>query len=281
MTEHAERGRTLIQGLGGESRRHEIERLETMPEKVISLEERLRDMRRVDNALISRDVILAHEFDEIEKREMFFASERYRLLCTRVLQVNRSTKSQIFLVTSAIAGEGKTLTITNLAFGLSSVEGKRTLLVDLDLRRPSMHRLLGVRPELGDCVFLEKETNWRESVMSIRPNLHVLLAHTAVDRPDELLHSDKMQTFLAESRKEYDIVLIDSAPLLVAVDTHVLVSLVDQALLVVRADNTPIDCAREALGVLGTKALGCILNDVKRLKYEEYYRSYYGEDRKA
>lgn len=281
ISAQSERERNILPGVNTTFYKPELEHVDMKSEKIISLDERFPGMRGLDNSRVSREVVLAHDFPEKEKRETFFAAERYRLLCSRVLQVSRSTKSQIFLVTSAVAEEGKTLTITNLAFGLGSVEGKRTLLVDLDLRRPSMHRLLGVRPEPGDCVFLEKDCDWKQSLISLRPNLHVMLALNPADRPDELLHSDAMQNFLEEARKQYDLILIDSAPLLVAVDTHVLVSMVDQALLVVRADKTPIDCAREAIGILGSKALGCVLNGVKRMKYEEYYRSYYGVERRA
>jgi capsular exopolysaccharide synthesis family protein len=280
MSLKVEAGSKLAAGLIEGSSTSALEQVELKSRKILNLDERYPGLPRLDSRRIAREVILAHELSEEERRDTFFAAERYRLLCTRVLQVTRSLKSQVFLVTSAIAGEGKTLTATNLAFGLSSVEGKRTLLVDLDLRRPSMHRLLGVRPKPGDCVFLEKQGDWRQSLIGLRPNLQALLALSASDRPDELLNSQCLERFLAEAREEYDIILIDSAPLLVAVDTHVIVSLVDQALLVVRADSTPIDCAKEALGVLGAKALGCVLNDVKRLKYEEYYRSYYGDDRR-
>ena len=281
MSLEAKRESRSSSGLIGDSRMSDMERMDLKSDNIIKLDERLPGLRALDNTRVAKEVILAQDLSDEEKRDTFFAAERYRLLCTRVLQVTRSLKSQVFLVTSAIAGEGKTLTVTNLAYGLSSVEGKRTLLVDLDLRRPSMHRLLGVRPEASDCVFLEKQEDWRRSLFSLRPNLHALLALNAAEKPDELLHSEGMERFLAEAREEYDIILIDSAPLLVAVDTHVIVAMVDQALLVVRADSTPIDCAKDALAILGAKALGCVLNDVKRLKYEEYYRSYYGDERRA
>jgi Mrp family chromosome partitioning ATPase len=89
-----------------------------------------------------------------------------------------------------------------------------------------------------------------------------------------------MQELLLAAREEYDYVLIDSAPLLLAADTHALLPIIDQALLVIRANHTPIACCQDALKILGEKAVGCILNDVKRLKYETYYRGYYGTDEK-
>ena len=272
-------GGRLIEALENSPRIIDRDSAELKAARILNLSDGLTGPRTLDRTHIVREVVLAHDFSNEERRETFFAAERYRLLCTRVLQVCRSLRSQVFVVTSAIAGEGKTLTATNLAFGLSSVQGKRILLVDLDLRRPSMHRLLGVRPQPGDCSFLEKQEDWRSSLLAPRENLHVLLALNAADKPDELLHSESMERFLIEARNGYDIIVIDSAPLLVAVDTHVIISMADQALLVVRADSTPIECAREALTVLGAKAVGCVLNGVKRMKYEDYYRSYYGDER--
>src|SRR5271165_1692786 len=81
----------------------ELERSQQKSGKIINLEERTLGLRTLDNKRIAREVILAHEFSDEEKRETFFAAERYRLLATRILQVNRSLRSQIFLVTSAIA----------------------------------------------------------------------------------------------------------------------------------------------------------------------------------
>jgi protein-tyrosine kinase len=229
----------------------------------------------VDDALISPEVVLARRSAAGLPETMLLAAEKYRLLCTRILQVARAQRSKVFMVTSAIAEEGKTLTSLNLAFGLSHVQDRRTLLVELDLRRPSMHRRLGIRSTTTDMTFLEQSEDWRSGLWRLRPNLHALLAVNPSLRPDELLHSDKMTNFLEEARSEYDFVVIDTAPLLVTADAHALIPIVDHALFVIRANHTPIDCAQDALAMLGKKALGCVLNDVAELKYEEYYSRYY------
>lgn len=242
---------------------------------VVSLDLKSPGMRKVDDRRIVREVVVGRPISPERDQDLVSAVERYKLLGTRVLQVARTLRSQVFLVTSATPEEGKSLTTLNLGFALSGVEGKRVLIVELDLRRPSMHRLLGLHSLPGEETFLAKEEDWHESLWSLRPNFHVLLAMNPSSQPDELLHSESMSTFLAEARKEYDIILIDSVPLMAAVDTHVLLPMIDQALLVVRADQTPIDCAQDALKILGAKALGCVLNDVKRMKYEDYYRGYY------
>lgn len=236
-------------------------------------------LRKLDNSRIANQVVLAQRLSRQEEKNLHFIIQRYRLLCNRLVEVANNLHSQVFLITSAIAEEGKTLTSANLAFALSGIERRRTLLIDLDLRRYSLHSLLGIRSAPDEELFLEA-ADWHDCLWSLRPNLDALLPTKTAELPDQLLHSNAMQNLLIAARTEYDYVLIDSAPLLLAADTHALLPLIDQALLVVRADHTPMTCSQDALRVLGDKAVGCILNDVKRLKYETYYHGYYGTDEK-
>lgn len=231
--------------------------------------------RRIDSNVVASKVILARRSVAGLSEDKLLAAEQYRLLCTRILEVSRNQRSKIFLVTSAIAEEGKTLTSMNVAYGLSHVIGKRVLLVELDLRRPSMHKLLGVHPKSTDKSFLESVEDWRESLWELRPNLNILLAMNPSLSPVEVMQGERMQRFVSEIRDDYDFIVIDSAPILVAADTHALLPVIDHALMVVRADHTPINCARDALAILGNKALGCVLNDLKKLKYDKHYSRYY------
>jgi len=235
--------------------------------------------RKVDNSRIKNEVVLAQRLSREQERSLHFVIQRYRLLCNRLVEVAQNLHSRVFLITSALAEEGKTLTTANLAFALSGIEHKRTLLIDLDLRRYTLHSVLGIPSSNSEPLFLETE-DWHASLWSLRPNLDALLPIRPADQLDQLLHSEAMQNLLVAARREYDYVLIDSAPLLLAADTHALLPIIDQALLVVRADRTPIACSQDALKILGDKAVGCILNDVKRMKYESYYKGYYGTDDK-
>jgi capsular exopolysaccharide synthesis family protein len=228
-------------------------------------------MRTIPDDAIAPQVILARSGPADLSEEALIAVEKYRLLCTRVLQVARSLKSKVFLVTSAVVRDGKTLTALNLAYGLSRVPGKRTLLVELDLRRPSMRHILGLFNVNKEMSFLESDDDWHGSLWQLRPNLHALLAMTSSLRSDVLLQSERMQNFLTQARAEYDYIVLDSAPLLAASDTHALVPLVDQALFVIRANHTPIHHAQQGLEILGKKTLGCVLNDARELQYQEYF----------
>ena len=235
--------------------------------------------RKVDNSRIKNEVVLAQRLSREQERSLHFVIQRYRLLCNRLVEVAQNLHSRVFLITSALAEEGKTLTTANLAFALSGIEHKRTLLIDLDLRRYTLHSLLGIPTSDSEPLFLDA-ADWHTCLWSLRPNLDALLPSRPADQLDQLLHSTATQNLLVASRQEYDYILIDSAPLLLAADTHALLPIIDQALLVVRADRTPIPCSQDALKILGDKAVGCILNDVKRMKYESYYNGYYGTDDK-
>jgi protein-tyrosine kinase len=232
-------------------------------------------LRRLDGSKIVKSVVMAQRLSHQEEKNLHFVLQRYRLLCNRVVEVARNLNSQVFLITSALAEEGKSLTISNLAFALSGIENKRTLLIDLDLRRYSLHSMFGLSASYDEEHFLKAE-DWHRSLWSVRPGLDALLATSCVEYPDEMLHSNAVRKLLATAKEEYDYILIDSAPLLLAADTHILLPIIDCALLVVRADVTPMACSQDALKILGDKAVGCILNDVKRLKYEAYYHGYYG-----
>ncbi|MBW4027388.1 CpsD/CapB family tyrosine-protein kinase [Acidipila rosea] len=223
---------------------------------------------------VQSDIILAHALTQEQEKCVYFPLERYRLLSTRVLQVARNLKSKVFLITSAIAEEGKTITAANLAFALSGASSIRTLIIDLDLRRPSLATRLGIKESSKASSYITAP-DWHECIWGLKPNLHALVLSSPADRPEEAVHSEGVKKVLEAARQEYDMVIIDSAPLLLAVDTHVLLPMVDHALLVVRADHSPIACAQDAVKMLGDKALGCVLNDVKKMKYEEYYRAYY------
>ncbi len=232
-------------------------------------------LRQIDPGSVQPEVVMARELTKEQEKQYYFSMERYRLLSSRIFETARLSHTKVFLTASALAEEGKTLTTANLAFAMSKAGKKRTLLIEFDLRRPSLRALFQVPADHSEEHFLEA-ANWHDCLWSLRPNLHALLVPWSSDKPDTMMHSEATKQLIAQAREEYDYILIDSAPLLLAVDTHVLLPLIDHALLVVRADKTPISCCQEALRVLGSKGMGCILNDVKRMKYESYYKAYYG-----
>ena len=223
---------------------------------------------------VSSRVLTATPLSENAPDCMVLAAEQYRLLRTRVIQICRSKRGNVLLITSALAGEGKTLTAINLSYSLASLENKRVLYVELDLRRPSAHTLLGLRSDAGSTTFLESKRPWQECIHKLTSNLDVLLAYNPSQTPNDTLHKDELAIFLTNASKQYDVVILDTAPLLATVDTEAVLPLVNSVLFLIRADKTPIDCVRDALALVGEKAVGIVLNGTNTLKYRDYYYGY-------
>lgn len=229
---------------------------------------------RVDLARINQSLVtLAPAGAELDSKQQVMA-EQFRLLRTRVKTMSKDFQLRTMLITSALSGEGKTTVASNLAGSLSGVEGLRVLLIDFDLRRPSLHTIFGVESDRRrQPSWLAGETPWQSAVYQVNRRLDVLFGFTPLEEPDQLLQSSRLEKLLKEMQSEYDVMILDSAPMLAVSDTHSLVPLVDCALFVLNADTTPIHATREALGMLQNKVAGCIVNRVRHLKREDYYRN--------
>jgi capsular exopolysaccharide synthesis family protein len=230
--------------------------------------------RRVDISKVSQSLVtLAPAGAELNPKQQVMA-EQFRLLRTRVKALSKDFQLQTMLITSALSGEGKTTVAANLAGSLSGVEGLRVLLVDFGLRRPGLHTVFGVekdRPYLPS--WLAGETPWQSAIYQVNRKFDVLFGFDPLEEPDHLLQSSRLEKLLKEMKTEYDVMVLDSAPMMAVSDTHSLVPLVDCTLFVLNADTTPIHAAREALAMLLDKVAGCVVNRVQHLKSEDYYRN--------
>jgi capsular exopolysaccharide synthesis family protein len=189
----------------------------------------------------------------------------------------------VLLVTSAAGGEGKSLTAMNLAMSLSaSVEG-RVLLVDCDLRRPQVHERLGLQdtPGLSDLSALPDCDVG--SFVSKVGNLDVMPGGTGLSDPAGLFNSRRTREILARLREEYQLIVLDSPPIVPIADSHFLAGLADGVIVVVRARQTRRELLQGAIESLGaTNILGIVLNDVEygdtryAYAYRYYQRNYTG-----
>ncbi len=231
-------------------------------------------VRHVDLLQISQSLVtLAPNGAELTPKQQVMA-EQFRLLRTRVKALSKDFQLRTILITSTLSGEGKTTIAANLAGSLSGVEGLRVLLVDFDLRRPTLHTIFGVEPERRQQPsWLAGEMPWQRAIYQVNQRLDVLFGFFPLDEPDELLQSSRLDKLLKEMKAEYDVMILDSAPMMAVADTHSLVPLVDCSLFVLNADKTPIYGAREALSMLHDKVAGCVVNRVSQLKTEDYYRN--------
>jgi polysaccharide chain length determinant protein (PEP-CTERM system associated) len=178
---------------------------------------------------------------------------------------------RVILVTSAARGDGKSLTCMNLAVSLAADLGRRVLVVDGDLRRPSAHRLLRIRTKLGLSDILRGDAAIKDCAVNAKlPNLTLIPAGRVARNPLALLTSPAFLEMLAEAKKHYDVVLIDSPPLLPVVDTKILRRMADMVLFVVRADATPRDGVVRSLADMRDVA-GVIFNQVSPGSFRRYY----------
>ena len=204
--------------------------------------------------------------------ENWFVGEELRLLAARVRELRRERNVHCFALSSALPGEGKSTVCVGLATALSREPGRRILLIEADLRRPSIGRTLALPAVSGLAEFLNGSAAG-VPIRTVEPGGFDLLVAGLVelDRP-ETLGSPKMAALLHAARARYDFVLVDSPPLIPVADSVLFQEVVDGFLLVVRSRHTPRAAVDEALAKLRTGAvLGIVLND--HHVYRDSYRA--------
>lgn len=215
-------------------------------------------------------------------------AEMFRVLRASVTLLGDETKRKITLFTSALPGEGKSSISANFALAAAS-QGKRTLLIDFDLRRPSLHRMFGIDrnpPNGGLTDFLANQAPLHEVAVPVSgmPNLHLVASGHRAPNPGELMDALKIRELLILASRHFDVVVLDTAPLLSVPDTRVLIPLVHNSCLVVRAEYTRKSAFERALTVLEedrSPLSGVIVNgyhEKRRLMGENYSYGYYGSD---
>jgi protein-tyrosine kinase len=212
--------------------------------------------------------------DELEPGSV----EQYRRLAARLHLAQAEHGTKLVMVTSALVGEGKTLTASNLALTLSESYGKRVLLVDADLRRPGIHEMFGVPNFTGLNDGIRSSEERKVPVIRLTQQLSVLTAGRPDPDPMAVLSSDRMRRVLADAAATFEWVIIDTPPVALLSDAHLLASLVDTVVLVVRAGVTPLEAIRTATVAVGRdRILGVVLNSAER-GHRNPYR-YYGRVR--
>ena len=206
-------------------------------------------------------------------------AESYRSIRTALLLSSADHPVKTIAVTSAMPGEGKSVTVANLAVTLAQ-SGKTVLIVDADLRRPRQHRMFKVKNTFGLTTYLTDSVEIKNVVKSTEiPNLFLVNAGPTPPNPSELLGSDKMNRFIRMMSDESDFVLFDLPPMLEISDALVLGAKVDGMVLVVWGDRTSREAlkkAREKLELLKVRTLGVIINNVSvPTPAAQYYKDYY------
>ena len=202
-------------------------------------------------------------------------AESYRALRTSLLLSNLGAPPKVIMVTSARPQEGKTTTSINTAIVLAQ-KGVRVLLVDADLRRPSIHKTLGMGPRSVLSNVLTGSATLQQTITTspILPNLFIMPAGTPPPNPAELLASSNMRDLLAELRQQFDHIVIDTPPTLSVTDAVVLSPRADATILVIRSGQTTKQALRRSRDILtqvNAHVAGVLLNAVDLTSPDYYY----------
>jgi capsular exopolysaccharide synthesis family protein len=209
-----------------------------------------------------------------------FAAEQYQGLRLTVERLARSRDMKVIAISSPAAGDGKTVTAINLAGALARGGDERVLLIDADLRRPSVARQLAMtdaRTGLADAL-TDPSTQITDVVHPIHGfNLDVIPAGTVRTGISQILRSPRLDALIQEARQRYAYIVLDTPPLLPVFDSALLAKSVDGVLMVVSANQTPRKLLGEALNMLEpAKVLGIVFNRDERPLFG-YYNAYYRE----
>jgi capsular exopolysaccharide synthesis family protein len=187
--------------------------------------------------------------------------EQYRRLAARLLIAQTEKNIGVVMVTSAFPAEGKTLTATNLALTLSESYKRKVLLVDADLRRPWVHQVFQVPNVSGLNDGLRDDSDRKIPLLAYTENLSILTAGRPDADPMSVLSGERVSRVLQEARSRFEWVIIDTPPVALLTDAHLLSSLVDAVVLIVQAGKTPLPAIKMAVESVGReRILGVVLN---------------------
>lgn len=204
-------------------------------------------------------------------------AEQYRTIRTNIEFMAVDREIQVILVTSATQGEGKSTTSSNLAVTYAQ-QGKKVLIIDTDMRRPTVHYTFRVANGLGLSSLLTRQAEKEKAILPTKvDNLSILTAGPIPPNPAELLSSRAMEHLVSQLREEFDVIIFDAPPLLQVADSRITSKLTDGVVLVVgctTSDRQRVLKAKEQLELAEAKILGVVLNR-RELTDDSAYQYYY------
>lgn len=211
------------------------------------------------------------------------ATEAYRVIRTSIQFAQAGKELKTLAVTSCMPNEGKSMTAANLAVVLTQA-GKSVLLLDCDMRNPTVHKNFGLSNKLGLSSCISMGTPLSAAVQATKvDNLYALTSGVIPPNPSELLGSEQMKNVLQRAKEQYDYVLIDTPPVMPVTDALIVSRFVDGMILVIASAEVKVEMARDVKNQLvnaGANILGVVLNKV-RSEHHGYgygYYYYYGND---
>ena len=209
-------------------------------------------------------------------------AEAYRTVRTNISFSDIDNELKTILFTSTKQNEGKSTVISNISYSFSKLENCKVLLIDLDLRNPTVHKMFGVSNTYGLMDNLKNDRPIEKCIHKIEENMHVLPTGSIPPNPTEILSSKKIANFLREIKMKYDYVFIDAPPVGVVSDATIISKNVDGVMYVVGANETDLSHAQVAIENLrkaDANILGSVLNkyEMNQSSYA-YYGYYYEQD---
>lgn len=206
-------------------------------------------------------------------------AEQYRNIRTSIQYSNLDKKLKTILVTSSTKNEGKTITTTNLAVNFAAIDKKKVLIIDCDLRNPSIHKEFGITNVGGLTDLLIEKNNIENYIKTTEiDNLHVLTAGVIPPNPSEILASKAMKDLLNNLKEIYDYIFIDTPPIGIVMDAGTLANKVDASILVVKSNGVEfkqLEETKRKLDAVNANIIGVVLNAYKSEKDNNYYYAYY------
>lgn len=214
----------------------------------------------------------------LNQNSIFAVKEAYNSIRTNLLFTQQGEKCPIFVVTSPTANNGKTINSANLAINFAQM-GKKTLVIDADMRNPSLHKLFSLSSRNGLSEILAGLTDNITVTKTDIENLSVLTSGKIPPNPTELLSSPRMDKLLDFVKEHYDCVFIDTPPINIVTDATVFAQKATGYILIVKTDTTNVPELKTSVTTLQTinaNILGFIINDTnsEKKKYYSYYRKY-------
>ena len=212
----------------------------------------------------------------MEKAPKSIDAEAYRSLRSNIEYSSFDDEYRAIVVTSSVPGEGKSTTSGNLALSLAQ-SGNKVLLVDCDMRKPSIHKKFKISNISGTAELLLRKESFEDVANCYNENLTIITAGKIPPNPSEMLSSRAMTAFIKEMKKEFKYIILDTPPLQAVTDAQVLSTKADGVLLVVRAGSTKRDAVLNSVDLIKKvhgKIIGTVLNGVENKKNNYYY---YGE----
>ena len=212
----------------------------------------------------------------MEKAPKSIDAEAYRSLRSNIEYSSFDDEYRVIVVTSSVPEEGKSTTSGNLAIALAQ-SGNSVLLVDCDMRKPSIHKMFKISNAAGTAELLLRKKLFEEVANNYNENLTIITAGKIPPNPSEMLASRAMTAFIEEMKKEFKYIILDTPPLQAVTDAQVLSTKADGVLLVVRAGSTKREMVFNSVDLIKKvqgKVIGTVLNGVENKKNNYYY---YGE----